>query len=244
MTRHIALMVGLYLSASVVAAEPVAPTTVSTDNDITAVNQILAVSVPAQVLMDATVRAYDKGFQDHTRAALAPLEVRHPGITEHVRGDARETVRRIMVGNMPALMNRLRGIYLNGMTSAEIIDLRNFYSSTTGTKMAQAALKGVTGQALRDVGEVDLATGRGDALRSAVDAQLGSLSPEDMPVVTAFAKTSAAAKLPGLQPLQQQAVQNWLASMDASARSRVTAAINASIQRYTTSRPITESRPK
>ena len=200
-------------------------------------DEIVRTAVPPGALLDVLARAYDKGFVDKAAPHMASLERAHPGITGAARTAAAAELRGALTVELPQLYASLRAIYAQALTPAELVTLRDFYRSPAGRRMANAAVTGAGDQALSDIGRVPSSTITGRATEAGILRATDAVSPADAPSLRAFADSGVPAKLPALAPLQQQAVERWSASISPAVRSRLRAAIEASIRRHTNAHP-------
>jgi hypothetical protein len=194
---------------------------------------------PTDLLVRTTVEAGRQMFalmlSEDSEAEATEKE--HPGLTKAIWDAVEPELRRVAVDGAPDLWNQLASLYRQRLTPGEIASLGTFYGSPTGRKMIESMYSHVDGAGLiRKVADdpdaqitaKDLSAAQAPAIRKALEG----IGPEDEPALLALQKTVSLEKLKAVGQEVQQVTLAWANKPDPASEARVTAAVEAAVQRH------------
>lgn len=124
----------------------------------------------------------------------------NPGMQDFVVARVSDELVKLAAADLPTLREQLTGIVRDDMEPDEIVDTLTFFESPTGTKMRARIVAAMQKQA---------PTTAEEGQKTAAEAAVADLTPEDYPALTAFGTSSAAKKMQLVNPKIMAASQAW-----------------------------------
>lgn len=124
----------------------------------------------------------------------------NPGMEDFVTTKVSEELVKLAAADLPTLREQLTGIVRDEMEPDEIVDTLTFFESPTGTKMRARIVAAMQKQAPATAEE---------GQKTAAEAAVADLTPEDYPALTAFGTSTAAKKMQLVNPKIMAASQAW-----------------------------------
>lgn len=196
---------------SAVAAQIAAPVVPAPTVDLA--DEVIAMMVPLEEIAQQTRQSAESSFGTsvQTNPILLQMEQKHPGVIAAVKKGLLAEMDSEIPFFIKALQNGAATLYRARLTGAELLTVRDFYSSPTGqhilAETRKAGMeKGITAgreaarqQANNGGKAVVIEESTVSAVRDeAAAAAMRTIRPEDISALTAFGSTSASAKLAGL----------------------------------------------